>query len=169
MKTHHCLTIHHYSCTHVHRIPHRKKGCMNSQMSQNKGSNKKSIRSMVEEKKWVGGNIWWVNIICSLHLIPIFFHDHTKCTSKISEFKTFPASLHIQQQPTLSHQLSQSHVTVCNYQNLKCFTYRRKPMDTVDWWCSTNYLSGISFTQQINSYHIAHKLPSVKYKHLDLN
>jgi hypothetical protein len=37
-------------------------------------------------------------------------------------------------------------------------------MDTVDWWCSTNDASGISFTLQMNRYCITHKLPFVKCK-----
>jgi hypothetical protein len=69
-------------------------------MSQNKVRNKKSICSMEEEEKegWEKG----VRTFEGLHLIPIFFHHCTKCTSKISEFKTLLASFHIQQQPTVS-------------------------------------------------------------------
>lgn len=54
------------------------------------------------KKKKRGGNIWKVDATWSLHLIPIFFYHCTICTSKISVFRTIPASFHIQQHLTVS-------------------------------------------------------------------
>jgi hypothetical protein len=109
--------------------------------------------------------------------MPIFFHHHTKCTSKISEFRTLPTSFHTQQQPTMS--LSY-HNHMSKYVITKISDASHMVGNPWTVWiggaqtngaCGCSYRqchTPISFPHQMNHYHTTHKLPFIRNKHFDL-